>query len=481
MAYQGRVRRCLVLLITAVFVLSLALPAAAARPDRGKRGASGELLGNFVPGQVIVKFKEGFRAAATMNALAADHRALGLAAVRVLPYEAALFTTTAGVEAAVAALRRDPRVEYAQPNYIYRAFGPPNDPLWDQQWGMHGPPTYGVQAVGAWEHTTGRADIVVAVIDTGIDYTHEDLAANMWINLDETPANGVDDDNNGFVDDLYGYDFVWPDSDPIDDAGHGTHVAGIIAATANNGKGVAGVAPGVRLMAVKALDSKGAGTTDAIVQAIHYAASNGARVVNMSFGGPYFDRLIYTAIAAHPGVLFVAAAGNDGHDNDTSPVSPAGFTFGWRIDTDNDGVAEDYPALPQVMSVAALDQSGELTSFSNYGAISVDLAAPGEGIMSTVPQYAGAGTALAVTDTYQTMFWGFGAEDLVDPSAGTNSGGAICDSVIRTVYGFFGLTPQETADKPLLVVDDDQSRDYEWFSLPDVSTLYLTHLRHFQQ
>ncbi|MEW6458222.1 MAG: S8 family serine peptidase [Bacillota bacterium] len=470
MIYQGARRRWLVLVITAIFVLSLALPAAAAGPDRVKPGAGGEPPGDFVPGEVIVKFKEGVRAAATMQTLAAKHRAFGLAAVRVLPYEAALFTTTTDVTAAVAALQRDPRVEFAQPNYIYRALGAPNDPLWSKQWGMHCS-SFGVQAVEAWTHTKGSADIVVAVIDTGIDYTHEDLAANMWTNPGEIPEDGVDNDRNGSKDDVYGYDFINDNSDPLDDDGHGTHVAGIVAATANNAKGIAGTAPGVRLMAVKALDSGGSGTTAAIVNAINYAATNGAQVVNMSFGGTGFDPLQYNAIAAHPGVLFVAAAGNDSSNNDTDPVSPASFTIDWNIDTNGDRTSEHFPALPHIMSVAALAKTGgDLTTFSNFGATSVDLAAPGEAIMSAVPQYADAGAALAVDSNYQTMFWGFGAEDL-------STVDEVYDSVVRTVYDFFGLTPAmtdpTTGGTPLLVVDDDQSGDYGSFSLPDVSTLYL--------
>lgn len=486
MTYQGAHRRWLVLVITAIFVLSLALPATAA-----KSGTGAEPPGDFVPGEVIVKFKEGLRAAATMGTLAAEHRALGLATKQALPFEAALFTTTTDVAAAVAALQRDPRVEFAQPNYIYRTRGVPNDTLWGQQWGMHAPTgpspnhDHGVQALNAWTHTAGSADIVVAIIDTGIDYTHEDLTANMWTNPGEIPGNGNDDDNNGFTDDIYGYDFIGadafnpqPDSDPMDDDGHGTHVAGIVAATTNN-TGIAGTAPGVRLMAVKALDSEGSGTTAAIVNAINYAANNGAQVVNMSLGGAGFDPLQYNAIAAHPGVLFIAAAGNDGTDNDTDPVSPASFTKEWVIG------GTTYPALRHIMSVAALAQTGgDLTGFSNFGATSVDLAAPGEAIMSAVPRppdghpskNADAGAAIAVTDTvhnYQTMFWGFGAENLHDLSAGASITGAVYDSVVRTVYDFFGLTPANTnpatGGTPLLVVDDDQN-------VPDVSSYYLNAL-----
>nr|HID14539.1 hypothetical protein [Anaerolineae bacterium] len=314
---------------------------------------------------------------------------------------------------------------------------------------------------------------------TGIDYTHEDLAQNIWTNPGETPGNGVDDDVNGYVDDYYGYDFIGadylnpqPDSDPIDDNDHGTHVAGIVAAVADNATGIAGVAPGVWLMALKAGDAAGMLTTAAIVEAIHYAAANGAKVVNMSFGGPEFDPLEYEAIAAHPDILFVAAAGNGGEDgvgddNDIAPFSPAGFTKEWIVD------GTTYPALPHITAVAALAPSGSLASFSNYGDESVDLAAPGEAIVSTVPQYADAGSAVAVDGGYQTMFWGFGAEDL-------STTAEVYDSIVRAIYDFFGITPAETVDKPLLLVDDDQDGTYTidgyTFTLPDVSPVYRSAL-----
>lgn len=493
MTCQRAHRRWLVLVITTIFVLSLALPATAAGPEKEKFGTGDEPPGDFVPGEVIVKFKEGAPAAATMGALAAKHRAHGLAAKQALPCEAALFATTTDVAAAVAALQRDPRVEFAQPNYIYHTRGVPSDPLWSQQWGMHAPTgpapndPHGVRAIEAWAHTKGTPDIVVAVIDSGIDYLHEDLTATMWTNPGEIPGNGKDDDNNGFIDDVYGYDFIGanatnsqPDSDPMDDNDHGTHVAGIVAATANNAEGIAGTAPDVRLMAVKALDSQGSGTTTAIVSAIHYAAANGAQVVNMSLGMPGFDRLMYNAIAAHPGVLFIAAAGNAGADNDTIPDSPAGFTKAWVVDLNGNPsiTGDNFPALPHIMSVAALARTGNLTSFSNFGATSVDLAAPGEEIVSAVPQYPGAGAAIAVAaGPYRSMFWGFGAENL-------STTAEVYDSVIRVVYDFFGLTPTcvnpATGGQPLLVVDDDQDGSYTVnnppFILPDVSSLYLNAL-----
>ncbi len=456
---QQRPLRLLVVLFTVLLVVSLASPALASRDEVARlklRDTVREYPGAFVPGEVIVKFKAGERVAAALRTLVADHRVLGLTALRSLPHEAALFTTTAGVEAAVAALKRDPRVEFAQPNYIYRLCT--NDPLWDEQWGMHHQ-TYGVQAEAAWAYTEGSAAIIVGVIDSGIDYTHEDLRANMWTNPGETPGDGVDNDGNGYVDDFYGYDFICPDPDPRDDNGHGTHVAGIIAATANNNKGIAGTAPGVRLMALKAADGYGFLTTVTTVEAIHYAAANGAKVVNMSFVGPEFDPLQYEAIAAHPEIIFVAAAGNESTDNDTNPSYPACYTV------DNTVNGTFYPALPNIISVAALAQTGSLTVFSNYGAVSVDLAAPGEATVSTVPQYPNAGAAIAVDGSYQSVFWGFGAEDL-------STADEVYDSIVRTVYDFFSLTPAETVDRPLLVVDDDQSES----GFLDASPLYLNAL-----
>ncbi|MCL6636289.1 MAG: S8 family serine peptidase, partial [Peptococcaceae bacterium] len=261
------------------------------------------------------------------------------------------------------------------------------------------------------------------------------------------------------------------DSDPMDDVGHGTHVAGIIAAQLN-GDGVAGIAPGVKIMAVKVGGVFGP-TTTAIVSGIEYAAGHGAKVVNMSFssavpgGAP--DLLEYEAIKAHPDVLFIAAAGNQGKNNDTSPVWPACFTKDWPN--------YNITALPNIVAVAALAQNGVLTSFSNYGKSSVDLAAPGENISSTVPAPPlDVGVALAVYDAGygdRVMFWGFGAEDLYDPFRGTSTTGAVYDSIVRTLYNFFGVTPAETQIKPLLLVDDDQS---ESGYFPDVSSLYLNTL-----
>jgi len=415
----------LALLIVFCLVFGPAIPTWAAGGDKAARmkvKEAGTGQAGYVPGEVIVKFKETVSVAEAKKQLFSSHKSLGLSEKKGLKKGVTLFKTSADVPSALAALENDPRVEYAQPNYIYRIFT--GDPLWEQQWGLTDA-VYGVQAADSWDYTRGSSDIVVAVIDTGVDGSHEDLAANL----------------------VPGYDFVNDDGDPDDDNGHGTHVAGIIAAAADNGKGIAGTAPNVKIMPLKAADAGGSFTTASIVSAIQYAADNGARVVNMSFGSSNFDTLEYEAIRDNPGILFVAAAGNEGNNNDVNPVYPACYD------------------LPNIISVAALAPDGGLAGFSNYGEDSVHLAAPGGDIISAIPQHEGSGVALAVYDEshgYKTMLWGFGAEDLAVDDY-------VYDSVVRTVYHFFGINPGEK----VLVVDDDQSGTYGDIFLPDVSGLYL--------
>ena len=259
----------------------------------------------------------------------------------------------------------------------------PSDPLYSQLWGMTA-----IDAPQAWNLTTGSSSVVVAVIDTGVDYTHVDLAANIWTNPGEIAGNGIDDDHNGFVDDVHGYDFVNNDGNPMDDNSHGTHVSGTIAAAANNAAGVAGLNWSSSIMALKFLDGSGSGYLSDAVRAINYATMMrtqygvNVRVMNNSWGGGGYSSALYNAIQAssNADILFVAAAGNDGTNNDLSPEYPANY------------------ACSNVISVAAVDQSGQLASFSCYGASTVDLAAPGVSIYSTVPgnRYASySGTSMA--------------------------------------------------------------------------------------
>ncbi|HEY4097815.1 MAG TPA: S8 family peptidase [Baekduia sp.] len=237
------------------------------------------------------------------------------------------------------------------------------DPRLDEQWELDGDDAMG--AASAWRQTTG-GNITVAIVDSGIDLTHPDLAPNLWTNPGEIPGNGIDDDGNGYVDDVHGVDLVDHDGDPQDANGHGTHVAGIVGARGGNGVGGAGLAWNVRLMAVRVLDANAAGTTTTVAQGIHYAVDNGARIVNLSLAGPTATPELEEAVqyAQAHGVLIVVAAGNDGADLATAPTYPAAY------------------GETNVIGVAATTQSGELAAISDRGS-GADIAAPGEQILST--------------------------------------------------------------------------------------------------
>jgi len=287
-------------------------------------------------------------------------------------------------------LSNDPDIEYAQPNYIMQAYYTPNDPYFSSSgsWGQAYSDLWGIKLIeadDAWDTTEGDGAIV-AVIDTGISYTHEDLKDNMWKNPGEIPSNGRDDDSNGFIDDIYGYDFLNNDGNPIDDNGHGSHCAGTIAAVGNNGLGVIGVAPGVKLMAVKGLDKGGSGTTADLAEGVKYAVDNGARVLSNSWGSSSrmpSDAVIEEAVAyaVSKGVVPVFAAGNS-----------------------NDDVAYYSPQNKETtITVAASTPGDEKCSFSNYGQL-IDVSAPGGGldndpagrgnVLSTLPE----GVTLATSD-----------------------------------------------------------------------------------
>lgn len=279
------------------------------------------------------------------------------------------------VDEAINKYRGDPRIEYIEPNYIVSAFDViPNDPFFPLLWGLHntgqsgGTPDADIDAPEAWGVQTG-AQVVIGVIDTGVDYLHPDLAANIWTNPDEVPGNGIDDDGNGYVDDVHGWDFVNNDNDPMDDHSHGTHCSGTIAAIGDNGIGVAGVCWHARIMPLKFLDAGGYGTTANAVLALEYATANGARVTSNSWGGGSYSSALYEAIAAarDAGALFIAAAGNDAADNDLYPHYPSSY------DLDN------------IIAVAATDRNDAMAGFSCYGATSVDLGAPGVDVYSCLP------------------------------------------------------------------------------------------------
>jgi subtilisin family serine protease len=340
-----------------------------------------------VPGEFIVKWKSGVAVSATDPF--SQIRAFPELGVSLVKAPATMDFATLSHQ-----LQNDPRVEYIDPNYIYRASVVPNDPQFNELWGMNNTGQTGgtndadLDAPEAWDIQTGSDSTLIAIIDTGVDYNHPDLAANIWTNPGEIPNNGLDDDNNGYVDDVRGWDFANNDSDPMDDNLHGTHVAGTIGAIGNNGVGVAGVNWHTKIMPLKFLGGDGSGTLANAISAILYGAKKKARVMNNSWGGGGFSQALLDAInyANNAGSLFVAAAGNDGTDNDQMPNYPSNYD------------------APNVVAVAAIDHKGDLAVFgsggggicgcqnniigvpgSNFGATTVDLAAPGKDILSTTP------------------------------------------------------------------------------------------------
>ena len=371
--------RCLPIVV-AVFVLALPGAATAQQP-LGSLQRAADPAPETVTNEVIVQFAAGVsansrskvRRDADVGAVEAMYRP-GQELLKVQPGQT--------VSDAIQELERDPRVIYAQPNRIYQAAAVPDDAAFGQLWGLRnlgqtlhgipgtsGTPGADIGATAAWDRTVGSRSIVVAVADTGIAYDHPDLAANIWANDD--PVNGVDDDHNGFVDDVRGRDFVDNDNDPRDLNEHGTHVAGTIGAVGSNRIGVAGVNWAVSLLPVRVLDAQSSGTSASIANGFDYAAAEGARVVNASLGGSgATDPAMSAAIAAHPDTLFVVAAGNDGQNND------GGFPL----------VPCNLPAR-NLICVAATTQSDQLADFSDVGAISVDLGAPGTNVYSTLTSF----------------------------------------------------------------------------------------------
>ncbi|MDQ3672896.1 MAG: S8 family serine peptidase, partial [Gemmatimonadota bacterium] len=344
---------------------------------------------DFVPGEVIVKFRSGASEPARAAALG---RANGRAAERILTAMmrragdregVTVVSTSLAVPDAVAALRGSPDVEYAEPNYIYRHSATSNDTYYSNGslWGMYGDATspanqWGSQAGEAW--AAGKTDcgsVYVGIIDEGYMYTHEDLAANAGTNPGEIAANGIDDDGNGYVDDVYGWDFAGNNNSVFDGTSddHGTHVAGTIGGAGGNGKGVAGMCWSVKLMNAKFLGNRGGTTANAIKSVDYFTDLKVRHGINLvatsnSWGGGGFSQGLQDAItrAGTAGILFIAAAGNSTYDCDTSTACyPA-----------------EYPN-DNLIAVASITNTGAISSFSNFGATTIDIGAPGSGIWST--------------------------------------------------------------------------------------------------
>ncbi|WP_298472122.1 S8 family serine peptidase [uncultured Psychrobacillus sp.] len=300
-----------------------------------------------------------------------------------------------------------------QPNYIYYPTEISNDPFTEYLWGLNNSGQKILNSMGkkdmdinipeAWKLTENRElkEVVVAVIDTGIQIDHPDLRENIWVNeLEANGLPGVDDDKNGYIDDINGFDFYFNDGsvfDSYDDDDHGTHVAGTIAASTNNNLGIAGIAPNVKIMPLKFLGPYGGYSSDAI-RAIEYAKNKGVKISNNSWGSNNYDSFLESAIK-ESNMLFVAAAGNDGVNNDYIPHYPS-----------------DYKSS-NIISVAALNNQGNLASFSNYGTKNVDIAAPGENILSTIPGYYAymSGTSMAAPHVTGVSSLAMGISDDLSP------------------------------------------------------------------
>ena len=352
---------------------------------------------NYVPNQVLIKLKDGSqsgaRASETViaaidgelieNVTTATMKTMG-ARQGTEVGQLVLVNSRLGTMAAIEKLKGNPDVEYAEPNFIYNHFATSNDTYYTNGslWGMYGDATtpanqYGSQAGEAWAAgNTGSADVYVGIIDEGYMYEHIELAPNAGVNPGEVAGNGVDDDGNGLIDDVYGWDFDGNDNTVFDgvDDDHGTHVAGTIGAVGGNGIGVAGVVWNVKLLNAKFLGKRG-GTTSNAIKAVDYFTNlkinQGINLVatNNSWGGGGYSQALYDDIerSNQAGILFIAAAGNSSVNNDASPHYPSSYTNS------------------NIIAVASITSTGGLSSFSNYGATSVDIGAPGSGIISTVP------------------------------------------------------------------------------------------------
>lgn len=331
-----------------------------------------------VPGEYIVRLKPNVTEMnrSTLSSSLGAYVKSYIPSQNIVVVKRAMFEST---HSGVKALALNPLVDIAEPNYIYRANRVSNDPMMGQLWGLKNlgqkdsSGKVGVAGVDigveqAWDITTGSDKVVVAVIDTGVDFNHPDLVENLWTNEAEQKGEaGVDDDNNGVIDDIHGFNAITGNGNATDDQGHGSHCAGTIGAKGNDGKGIVGVAWDVKIMAVKFLDANGSGTLENALKAIDYATKMGAKVMSNSWGGGGFSQTLFDSIkrSNEAGAIFIAAAGNESNNNDNTPSYPATYD------------------VPNIISVAAIDNQGAKASFSSYGKRTVHIGAPGVNIYSS--------------------------------------------------------------------------------------------------
>jgi len=333
-------------------------------------------------GELIIKMRK--ESLSGINLLNQELQALGSIQMKSLNSNGLFlnkFSNTENLESIAAKISEFEDVEYVELNHHHYLQSTPDDPGFLSQYGLSNValPGADISAEEAWSVTRGSRKVLVGVIDTGVDYMHPDINPNYWVNTGEYGRdsrgrdkrnNGIDDDGNGYVDDYKGWDFYSNDNDPMDKHKHGTHVAGIIGAKGNNGKGITGVSWSVSLVGLKVFSDNGRYTrTDALVSAINYASRMGISITNNSWGSNIYSRSIKDAVslAESKGHLFVAAAGNESSNNDSRPFYPASYE------------------LSNIISVGASNSRDQLASFSNYGHNSVDIAAPGDDIYSTLP------------------------------------------------------------------------------------------------
>lgn len=361
---------------------------------------------NMVPDEILVKFKNGTDASKKTALLEKLGGKLKQKVLSKMMEKAgdkegiSLITINGTVAEALAKVKGDPDIEYAEPNFIYTHFDGPSDPYFSNGslWGMYSASStpanaFGCGAVNAWtKGHSGSSSVYVGVIDEGIQFDHPDLLGQIWTNPDESAGDGIDNDGDGYIDDMHGWDFANNDNTIFDGGigstvdAHGTHVSGTIGAKPNNG-GVVGLNWGITIISAKFLGSNGGTTANAVLAVDYITKLKSLKNLNIvatnnSWGGGGYSQALYDAIkrANDAGILFVAAAGNNKSNNDRRASYPSNYD------------------LPNVIAVAAITSTGSLASFSNYGAVTVDLGAPGQGIYSTVPMnsYASySGTSMA--------------------------------------------------------------------------------------